>query len=302
MRVTGFEFRVRGHFNSVKAFPVTRNSKLETRNSKPVTRNPKLETRNYRMSRRRFFAPPTAFSSERSTVTLGPEEARHLRDVLRLEPGNEVFIFDGEGKEFRCVVQDSHRGEAKLVVSNEVEPSRPESQLHLTLALALLKGDKFDLVVQKTTELGVHRIVPVLTKFADVRIRNPADGARRVARWQRIALEACKQSGRALVPEIDTPLACASLVESPPSRDGEWRVMFAERDGGGLVEAIKKLPARPLAITALVGSEGGWSEEEIALSRNAGWDVVTLGGRTLRAETAAITIAALLQHAFGDLV
>ena len=254
------------------------------------------------MSRRRFFAPPSAFAPDGSTVKLAPEEARHLHGVLRLNRGDEVFVFDGEGKEFRCVIERSDRGGTTLEVSNEVEPARLESPFHLTLAVALLKGEKFDLVVQKATELGVQQIIPVVTKHADVRLRNDADREARVVRWQRIALEACKQSGRALVPEIDTPLACASLVESPPSRDGEWRVMFAERDGGGLVEAIKKLPARPLAITALVGSEGGWSEEEIALSRNAGWDVVTLGGRTLRAETAAITIAALLQHAFGDLV
>jgi 16S rRNA (uracil1498-N3)-methyltransferase len=254
------------------------------------------------MARRRFFAPPAAFALDGQTITLAADEARHLRDVLRLERGDEVFVFDGEGREFRCIIEESGRGGAQLSVDSEVEAARPESLLRLTLAIALLKGEKFDLVVQKATELGVWRIVPMVTKLADVRLRDAADGARRVARWQRIAVEACKQSGRARVPEVAAPVLFASLVESAPSVSGEWRAMFAERGGGGLVEAIKNLQAQPIAVTALVGSEGGWTDEEMQLAQNAGWSVVTLGGRTLRAETAAIAIAALLQHACGDLV
>jgi len=254
------------------------------------------------MVRRRFFAPPAAFAADQATIVLGSDEARHLRDVLRLERGNEVFIFDGKGKEFRCTIQDVTRSEAKLEVREEVVPTRPESHLHLTLGLALLKADKFDLVVQKATELGVQRIVPVMTKFAEVRIRDDADASRRAARWQRIALEACKQSGRALVPKIDAPGSLDSLLWGAPSAAEEWRVMFAERGGSGLLEEIKSLQAQPLAITALVGTEGGWSEEEIDMARKAGWRVVTFGGRTLRAETAGIAVVALIQHAFGDLI
>jgi 16S rRNA (uracil1498-N3)-methyltransferase len=251
------------------------------------------------MTRRRFFARPTAFAPDGSTVELASDEARHLRDVLRLGRGDEVFVFDGEGREFRCVVEDSRRDRATLGVGNEVEPARPESSLRLTLAVALLKGEKFDTVVQKATELGVTRIVPVETKLADVRLRDEVDAARRVARFRRIALESCKQSGRARVPQIDAPLALNELVES--STSDEWRVMFAEREGSSLSEMIEALPARPHAVTALIGSEGGWTDEEIAEARGAGWSVVTLGGRTLRAETAAIAVTALLQHLFGDL-
>ncbi len=253
------------------------------------------------MTRRRFFAPPEQFAPDGSTVTIAADEARHLRDVLRLNPGDEVFIFDGVGREFRCVIDDCGRSGATLNVTNEVEAARPESLLQLTLAVALLKGEKFDLVVQKATELGVQRIVPVVTKLADMRLRDEADGARRVARWQRIALEACKQSGRARVPEIDTPVACAALIESVPPDSHEWRVVFAERGGRGLDEMINNLQAQPIVVTALVGSEGGWTDEEIQLAHNTGWSIITLGGRTLRAETAAITVTALLQHALGDL-
>jgi 16S rRNA (uracil1498-N3)-methyltransferase len=148
----------------------------------------------------------------------------------------------------------------------------------------------------------VWRITPVVTKLADVRLRDEADGARRVARWQRIALEACKQSGRARVPLVDAPLLYSSLVESAPSDETvAWRVMFAERDGFGLAETIEKIGPQFSEVTALVGSEGGWTDEEITLAQGFGWSVVTLGGRTLRAETAAIAVTALLQHLFGDL-
>jgi 16S rRNA (uracil1498-N3)-methyltransferase len=253
------------------------------------------------MTRRRFFAPPDRFAPDGSTVMLAADEARHLRDVLRLGRGDEVYVFDGEGREFRCVVEETWRERATLGVSSEVEPARPESSLRLTLAVALLKGEKFDWVVQKATELGAARIIPVVTKLADVRLRDEADAGRRVTRFLRIALEACKQSGRARLPRIDAPLAFTELVESAASNREEWRGMFAERGGRGLSETVETLAIRPPAVTALVGSEGGWTDEEIAQGHAAGWSIVTLGGRTLRAETAAITITVLLQHLFGDL-
>ncbi|HYK19972.1 MAG TPA: 16S rRNA (uracil(1498)-N(3))-methyltransferase [Pyrinomonadaceae bacterium] len=244
------------------------------------------------MSRRRFYAPPTAFADQ--TVTLGTDEARHLRDVLRLENGDEVYLFDGGGKEFRCRVANVGRNAVKLRVEAEVEPAKPESQLQLNLCIALLKGEKFDLVVQKATELGVSKIVPLITRYADIHLRDASDATKRVGRWQRIAVEAAKQSGRAFVPEITGPVGFESALVA----DG-LRVMFSERLGDSL-ETLPKRPA-PHSITALVGSEGGWSDEEIEAARARDFHVVTLGGRILRAETAAIAVTALLQHLFGDL-
>lgn len=252
------------------------------------------------MSRRRFYAPPRAFD-DNNIITLAPDETRHLRDVLRLGRGDEVFVFDGEGREYRCIIEECGRESARLRVCEDIEPARPESSLHLTLAVALLKGEKFDLVVQKATELGATRIMPLETKHADVRVRDEADSARRVKRWQRIALEAAKQSGRTRLTQIDAPVPFATLIENTAFDQAEARLMFAERGGRSLAETINRWTTRPQSVTALVGSEGGWSDEEIALARDAVWNIVTLGGRTLRAETAAITIAALLQHLFGDL-
>jgi 16S rRNA (uracil1498-N3)-methyltransferase len=253
------------------------------------------------MTRRRFYAPPSAFSTELDRVDLASDEARHLRDVLRLKPGDEVYVFDGAGSEFHCLVAESRRDSAQLKVVSKVEPARPESSLDLTLAVALLKGEKFDLVVQKATELGVTRVVPVITRHADIRLRDESDAVKRVARWQRIALEAAKQSGRAVVPEVNHPTAFESLIQAKDAAARMTRIIFSERGGQSLTEAATAISGHLAGITALVGSEGGWADEELGEARDAGWIVVTMGGRTLRAETAAITVSALIQYLYGDL-
>jgi 16S rRNA (uracil1498-N3)-methyltransferase len=240
------------------------------------------------MTRRRFFAPPSAFNLTKRVVTLTADEARHLREVLRLKPGDAVSVFDGAGKEFRARVAQARREFAELELDEEIEPARPESPLQLTLAVALLKGEKFDLVVQKATELGVTKIVPLVTRYADIKLRDESDATKRVARWQRIALEAAKQSGRALVPEVTLPNPFASVLENRC-------LLFSEKGGHGLTQIDTD------TVTAIIGSEGGWADEELDQARAGGAQIVTLGGRILRAETAAITATALLQHRFGDL-
>jgi 16S rRNA (uracil1498-N3)-methyltransferase len=256
------------------------------------------------VTRRRFYAPPAAFAADKKSVTLSQEETRHARDVLRLQTGEEIFVFDGAGREFHCAVQGFNKNSMSLTVLAEVAPARPESPLDLTLAIALLKGEKFDLVIQKTTELGVKRIVPLDTERADIRLRDSDGSQKRVARWRRIALEAAKQTGRAYVPEIAEPAPFDSLLSSKAENNSSNRVrlMFSERDGTSLLEATLSLDAQPAGIIALVGPEGGWSDDEIAGAREGGWGIVTLGGRTLRAETAGIAVVTLLQHRFGDLV
>ena len=254
------------------------------------------------MSRRRFYAEPEAFLPAPGEVTLSEEESRHLRDVLRLRAGDEATVFDGWGREFSCVVREpgGRREGAKLEVRAPVEPPSPEPPVFLLLAVALLKGEKFDLVVQKAVELGVGFIRPVLTKRSDVRLRDERDAAHRVERWRRLALEAAKQSGRARVPTVAQPQTFETVVTAAAGGMDFLEVMFAERGGAGL-NSLPPRGAAPSDIAALVGPEGGWDDEEIDLARAHGWSIVTLGGRTLRAETAAVTVCALLQHLYGDL-
>jgi 16S rRNA (uracil1498-N3)-methyltransferase len=250
------------------------------------------------MTRRRFYAPPNAFTADK-VVTLGADESQHLRNVLRLKTGDEVYVFDGAGREFRGEIDRFSRIATNIRVTEEVAPAAAESPLKLTMAVALLKGEKFDLVIQKLTELGVNCLVPIMTKRADVRIRNDDDAERKLIRWRRIVMEATKQCGRARLMTIASPITFDEFVTSPRA-EGE-RFMFAERDGAqfSTVVASKVSTAQ---VTALVGSEGGWTDDEFDQARDAGWKIVTSGGRIMRAETAAITCAALLQHRFGDLI
>lgn len=268
------------------------------------------------MTRRRFYAPPEAFSPDWRSAKLSNDETRHLRNVLRLQSGDEIFLFDGAGKEFHCQVQTVARDSTAVSVTQQVEAAQPESDLNLTLAVALLKGEKFDFVIQKATELGVTRIIPLITSRADVRIKSDDDAERRTTRWQRIVLEATKQCGRARLMKIEKPAMVSDLVRGgdtdsitkanasedarAPVKDAV-QMMFAERQGSSLAETLGDGKNKSQAVTALVGPEGGWSDDEIDEARDAGWKIVTLGGRILRAETAGIVIAALIQHRFGDL-
>ena len=239
------------------------------------------------MTLRRFYAPRKNFKNQ--TVTLDFEQTRHLRDVLRLRTLEKVQIFDGEGNEFSCEVETIGKKETLLKIIKEVSPTAPESGLDLTLAVALLKGEKFDLVVQKAVELGVTKIIPLNTKRADVKF---AGAEKKLERWRKIIVDATKQCGRAKLMKIDAPLDFEKFLEIA---DGA-RVLFAERNGEGFsqIKTNQKM-------IAVIGSEGGWDETEIESARKNDFQIVTLNGRILRAETAAISIAAILQHRFGDL-
>jgi 16S rRNA (uracil1498-N3)-methyltransferase len=259
-------------------------------------RNPKRR----KMTSRRFYAQPTAFNFEQRTVTFSTDEARHARDVLRLSPGDEIYIFDGQGKEFRGAIRNFDRTHPVVDLLEEVQPAQPESPLQLTLGIALLKGEKFELVIQKTTELGASRIIPLITDRSDMRVKSDENAGKRLARWQRISLEAAKQCGRARLTQISAPVAAQAFLSSPGSEHSA-KLFFSERGGNSFNDAGHSLKATAAEIVAVVGPEGGWSDEEIAQARERNWQIITLGGRTMRAETAAIAIVALLEHRFGDL-
>lgn len=241
---------------------------------------------------RRFYAPSEQFSE--GEVQLGLEETRHLRDVLRLREGSEINVFDGEGREFLCTVGKIEKKSSTAAITAEIDAVSPESSLELVLAVGLLKGEKFDLVVQKAVELGVSRIQPLYTKRTDVKF---AVKDAKTERWRKIALEAAKQSGRAKLTKIENPLEFEDFIKTfhTSPAPGEGRILFTERDGKGF-EGGRKLKK----ITALVGPEGGWETSELNSASSGGFELITLGGRILRAETAAITFAAILQHRFGD--
>jgi 16S rRNA (uracil1498-N3)-methyltransferase len=248
------------------------------------------------MTIRRFYAPSAAFDIANARATLDASEARHLKDVLRLRVGDEVLVFDGEGREFKASIEEISAQQIRLHLLEEAPPSSPESPVEITLALALLKGEKLDLVIQKATELGIAKVLLFTSEHADVKVRTRADGIQRIDRLERIALEAAKQSGRAKVPVIEGPFTLQELLSSTTAAH---RLLFSERNGEPLDELTK--PREGADIIFVIGPEGGWADSELEAARTAGWTVVTLGGRVLRAETAAIAVLAVLQNLFGDL-
>jgi 16S rRNA (uracil1498-N3)-methyltransferase len=269
------------------------------------------------MSRRRFYSPPEDIGD--STITLSTDETHHLTHVLRLTPGNPAFVFDGCGREYKCTFSSIADNRARLEIT-EALSDVVESYLHLTLAQALAKGEKFDLIIQKGTELGVSRIVPLMTRYADIKLDDQLI-PRRLDRWRRISLEALKQCGRRRLVEITTPRTLPQLLDNVAQRDVTdaaglqidstetpgrepapcaTLLLFSERGGFAITEALEGIP-KSASIVALVGPEGGWSDDEVDLLNHRGSKAVSLGPRVLRTETAAVVAITLIQHLMGDL-
>jgi 16S rRNA (uracil1498-N3)-methyltransferase len=240
----------------------------------------------------RFHAPDADAAGQQ--LSLRGEEHHHLSRVLRLKPGDTLSLFDGKGRGFTARLLSVGR-DASLVRVIEQESGSGESPLDLRLAVALSKSDKLDWVIQKGTELGVQAYHLLPARRSDLRL--PADRApQRMARWRRVALEACKQSGRFRIPEVHPPETLESFLASdlPPLRillDPGARSAFHE---GGMDPASRSL-------VVATGPEGGWEPDEVESFRAAGFVALRLGPRVLRCETAAMAAAALCQFLSGDL-
>ena len=241
---------------------------------------------------RRFFVPPGAV--EGVAVSLPPELARRLATVLRLKRGDRVVLADGRGRDYEVEITalTPRSGSAAVVLER---PSPPEPSLELVLYQSLLRPQRFELVLEKGTELGVARFVPLLSGRARVKTEG---GAARAARWRRIVTEAAEQCGRGRVPAVDPPAAFEEAVRSAPG----LRLLPWEGERSlGLRSALRGTKPKPSTVSLFIGPEGGFSEEEAALAREAGCLAVSLGPRILRSETAGIVAAALVMHTLGEL-
>jgi 16S rRNA (uracil1498-N3)-methyltransferase len=241
---------------------------------------------------RRFIVRPEAAAAGR--VRFDRAESHHLRRVLRLRRGALVEAADGAGRLFTVRLDEVGPGAASGTILGEV-PATRESACAVTLGQAVLKGERMTWLVQKATELGVARIVPVLTER--VVARAPDAGERR-RRWERVAQEAVKQCGRAVVPPIEPPRPLAAMLAEIAEHDVTWLCW----EGGGVApaEAARGL-GRPRRVLLLVGPEGGLTVDEVRGAVAAGARVVGLGPRVLRAESAGLVAVTLCQYLFGDL-
>lgn len=216
-------------------------------------------------------------------ITLTGDELHHLR-VVRARAGEEIEIFDRAGNAARGVVETIERDHA-ILATREALPSR-ESPLAVHLAMAVIQLDKFELVLQKATELGVRTIIPLVTDRVELR---PERYSGKTERWQRILFEAVKQSGRTIVPVIEAPVKFADVLK----RSGTKILFDADAEASSITSVDE--------VTILIGPEGGWSDDELRLAREHHVLFQRLGPRRLRAETAAITAMAVIASRFGDL-
>jgi 16S rRNA (uracil1498-N3)-methyltransferase len=241
------------------------------------------------MARRRFFVPR---DSIRNGIAILPvDQAHHLRRVLRIGNGEIVEIFDGHGGGYAGEVE--LHGSEVCIRGLQNLPGR-EPSLRLVLAAALIKAAKFEWMLEKATELGVAEIIPLNTRWSDLRI--PADKiAGRLERWDRIVKEASKQSRRFTAPRLHAPVNFPDFLSAEPFA-ACVRFLFYEK-----AEELWQPDSAMLSngVALCIGPEGGWDESEIEKAKNAGCKVFGLGPGILRAETAAIAALSIIQHHLG---
>ena len=257
---------------------------------------------------RRFTITPERIAGGRVAFDRG--ESRHLSRVLRLRSGDTVLAADGTGREYTVRLETV--GEQATGTVLGVAAGASESPVQITLVQSVPKGDKMESIVRASTELGVAHVVPVLTTRTVVTLE-AGRWRDRARRWQRVAAEAAKQCGRAVIPTVSTPRLLADVL----ARDEPAELQLCLWEGattiGGPGAESGRPPGSALAaslpprlpagarIRLLVGPEGGLSREEVESAQTRGWTIVGVGPRILRTETAGPAIIAVLQARFGDL-
>ncbi|MFB9137522.1 16S rRNA (uracil(1498)-N(3))-methyltransferase [Vibrio olivae] len=226
------------------------------------------------------------------TLPLSEDAAGHVGRVLRMKPRQEVLLFDGSGAEFPAVIEEVSKKNVLVKPQERVERD-VESPLDLHLGQVISRGDKMEFTIQKSVELGVNTITPLISERCGVKL-DPKRFEKKLIQWQKIAIAACEQSGRNRVPEIRPIMQLEQWCEE-------------EYDGLKLnlhpraTYSINTLPAPVTKVRLLIGPEGGLSAQEIDMTHQYQFEETLLGPRVLRTETAALTAITALQVRFGDL-
>jgi 16S rRNA (uracil1498-N3)-methyltransferase len=236
----------------------------------------------------RIYISPEAIEKQIS-IELPPDKSRHAVSVMRCKTGDNLTVFDGRGRSYQARISGIQKKGVLLDIIEELAPEA-ESTLSLVLCQGILKGEKMDLVVQKATELGIDKIVPLISARCQVR------ETRRTNRWRKIAEEAAEQCGRSVVPEISEPQAFGDFFEKNVTAAESKGIIFWEKGGVAPYEAVDKAGMSSSGPFFLfIGPEGGFEQAEVDTAEALGFVSATLGRRTLRADTASIAAVALIQ-------
>jgi len=225
-------------------------------------------------------------------VVIEGEKAHYLFSVLRCKTGERLIVTDEKGCSYTAEILSATKKEVTIEITGDYILNT-ESNLDIILVQGLLKGEKMDFVIQKTTELGVSAIIPVITERSQLR------ETRKHPRWKKIAEEAARQSGRTRIPEIFETCSFEDIFDIPALTSGKG-IIFWEQ-GGEKLPAVTSRLSHEDKIFLLIGPEGGFSEKEALLASEKGFITATLGSRILRAETASIAAVSIIQFELGDL-
>lgn len=250
----------------------------------------------FTMALRRFFVENIRAKAGFCSIT--GSEARHISRVLRMAPGDRFVLMDGSGARYQALIDAIGAREVRVLLEKALPAPRP-SPVKIILCQALLKSRPMDYIVQKTSELGVDCIVPFSSKRTVVRLKG--DRMRnKIRHWREIARGAAKQSGRETTAEIEAPLPFQELATRWKEENAHKVILWEGEREKDLKELLTS-SSSPGKVIAFIGPEGGFVHEEIEEAQSAGFSPVSLGGRVLRSETAAIILVALIQYEHGDL-
>lgn len=243
---------------------------------------------------RRFFVPPGSLRAR--NITLGPDLAHRLGRVLRLKRGDHVVLSEGGAREYEVQLTAVSPYAVTAVVIREREASG-EPEVELVLYQSLIRANRFDLVLEKGTEVGVSRFVPMIAGRSQVQ-GNGEPAPARGERWLRIVVEAAEQCGRGRPPAVDAPLVFEDAVRQAR---GLKLMPFEGERSRGLGAYLRGLSRRPDTVSLFIGPEGGFEDAEVELAREAGAEIVSLGPRILRSETAGIIASAIVLEVLGEM-
>ncbi|MGI6705269.1 MAG: 16S rRNA (uracil(1498)-N(3))-methyltransferase [Clostridia bacterium] len=237
----------------------------------------------------RFFIDEQEIVDNRVLITGG--DAHHIHKVLRLAKGAEIFLCDGKGKEYRATIISVNKGIVEAMIVGEIQRFT-EPSCKVTLYQGVPKSDKMDWIVQKCVELGIYRIVPVLMERCVVRLETKKDRMKKRDRWQKIAEEAAKQSGRLRIPPVEEPIPLSEALKGMSDHSLILVPWEEEKEQG--IKSVLSAHKDPQAIAYMIGPEGGMTAYEAEQLRIQGGIHVTLGRRILRTETAGIAVLSMI--------
>lgn len=244
----------------------------------------------------KFFTPIDHIGE--NSLTIDSDDVAHIRKVLRLQPGDIITVCDGKGFDYSARIRDMEPGSITCDILSK-EPVAAEPPIEVTLYQGLPKAAKMDYIIQKTTELGIARIVPCVMNRCVVKLENRKAEEKKTARWQKIAEEAAKQSGRGKIPTVSMPMRFSDAITEMQQDD----LCFApyECEEQQTLRSVLTKKADIQSVSFLIGPEGGFDPAEIALLEQASIPTVTLGKRILRTETAGEAVLAMTMYEIGDI-